>query len=94
MNPDSSAIKPIVWTNTQSYNNPKVDELLNSAGQIIDLVKRKAYYAAFEKIVTDDLPIEFINVVPFHTATTRKVGNVPMSIWGVMSPFDEVFMRA
>jgi peptide/nickel transport system substrate-binding protein len=90
----STNIKPIVWTNTQSYNNPKVDELLNSAGQIIDPVKRKACYAAFEKIVTDDLPIEFINVVPFHTATTRKVGNVPMSIWGVMSPFDEVFMRA
>ena len=26
----STNIKPIVWTNTQSYNNPKVDELLEA----------------------------------------------------------------
>ncbi|MDB5818781.1 MAG: extracellular solute-binding protein family 5 [Rhizobacter sp.] len=89
----STNIKPIVWTNTQSYNNPKVDELLNTAGGLLDPVKRKAYYATFEKIVTDELPIDFINLVPFHTVTTKKVGNVPTSIWGPMSPFDEVFMR-
>ena len=89
----STNIKPIVWTNTQSYNNPKVDELLNSAGQIIDPVKRKAYYATFEKIVTDELPIEFINVVPYHTASLKKIGNVPVSIWGVLSPYDEVYLR-
>ncbi len=47
----STNIKPIVWTNTQSYNNPKVDELLNTAGGLLDPVKRKAYYATFEKIV-------------------------------------------
>ena len=27
----STNIKPVVWTNTQSYRNPKVDELLNTA---------------------------------------------------------------
>ena len=89
----STNIKPIIWTNTQSYNNPKVDELLNSAGQILDPVKRKAYYATFQKIVTDELPIEFINVVPFHTVTNKKVGNVPMTIWGPMSPYDEVYVK-
>jgi peptide/nickel transport system substrate-binding protein len=62
----SSNIKPIVWTNQQSYNNPKVDELLNTAGGLLDATKRKAYYATFQKIVTDELPIEFINVVPYH----------------------------
>jgi peptide/nickel transport system substrate-binding protein len=89
----STNIKPIVWTNTQSYSNPKVDELLNAAGQIVDPVKRKAYYATFEKIVTDELPIDFINVVPYHTAASKKLGNVPMTIWGPMSPYDEVYMR-
>ncbi|WP_422823956.1 ABC transporter substrate-binding protein [Variovorax robiniae] len=89
----STNIKPIVWTNTQSYNNPKVDELLNSAGQILDPVKRKAYYATFEKIVTDDAPIVFINTVPARTVTSKKVGNVPMTIWGPMSPYDEVFLK-
>ena len=89
----STNIKPIIWTNTQSYRNPKVDELLNTAGTTLDATKRKAYYATFEKIVTDELPIYFINVVPYHTATNKKVGNVPTSIWGVMSPMDEVFMK-
>jgi len=32
----STNIKPIVWTNTQSYRNPKVDELLNTAAGLLD----------------------------------------------------------
>jgi peptide/nickel transport system substrate-binding protein len=89
----STNIRPIVWTNTQSYRNPKVDELLNSAGSIIDPTKRKAYYAAFQKIITDDLPVYSINVMPYYTAASKKLGNVPMTIWGPMSPFDEVFLK-
>ncbi len=89
----STNIKPIIWTNTQSYSNPKVDELLNTAGGILDPVKRKAYYATFQKIVTDELPIDFINVVPYHTVANKKVGNVPTTIWGPMSPYDEVYIK-
>lgn len=89
----SSNIRPIIWTNTQSYRNPQVDELLNTAGGVLDPTKRKAYYATFQKIVTDELPIDFINVVPYHTAALRTVGNVPTSIWGPMSPYDEVYLK-
>jgi peptide/nickel transport system substrate-binding protein len=89
----STNIRPIVWTNTQSYKNPKVDELLNSAGNLLDPTKRKAYYATFQKIVTDELPIEFINVVPYHTAASKKLGNLPTTIWGPMSPLDEVYFK-
>jgi len=89
----STNIKPIIWTNTQSYRNPKVDELLNTAGGILDTTKRKAYYDTFQKIVTEELPIVFINVIPYHTATTRNVANVPTTIWGPMSPYDEVYLK-
>lgn len=89
----STNIKPIVWTNTQSYTSPKVDELLESAGGVLDPVKRKAYYATFQKIVTEDLPIVFLNVVPYHTAASKKLGNVPVSIWGPLSPYDEVYFK-
>ena len=41
---------------------------------VLDPTKRKAYYATFEKIVTDELPIEFINVIPYHTATMQEGG--------------------
>ena len=89
----STNIKPIVWTNTQSYANPKVDELLNTAGGLIDPTQRKAYCATFQKIVTDELPIEFINQVPYHTITSKKVANVPVTIWGPLSPLDEVYLK-
>lgn len=89
----STNIRPIVWTNTQSYNNPKVDELLNTAGSLLDPTKRKAYYATFQKIVTDELPIHFINNTPYHTASSKKVMNVPTTIWGPASPFDEVYLK-
>ncbi|MEO5696968.1 MAG: ABC transporter substrate-binding protein, partial [Burkholderiaceae bacterium] len=89
----SRNIKPIVWTNTQSYKNAKVDELLDTAGGLLDETQRKAYYATFQKIVTDELPIDFINVVPYHTAASKKVGNLPMTIWGPMSPYDEVYLK-
>ncbi len=89
----STNIKPIVWTNTQGYANPQVDELLNSAGGILDATKRKAYYATFQKIVTDELPIIFINLSPYHTATNKKVGNVPTTVWGPASPYDEVYLK-
>ena len=89
----STNIKPIVWSNTQSYRNAKVDELLNAAGTTNDLAKRKAYYAEFQKIVTDELPVYVINQVPYFTAANKKVGNVPNSIWGTLSPLDEVFFK-
>lgn len=89
----STNIRPIIWTNTQSYRNPQVDELLNTAGGVLDPTKRKAYYATFQKIVTDELPIDFINVIPYHTAALKTVGNVPTSIWGPMSPYDEVYLK-
>lgn len=89
----STNIKPVVWTNTQSYRNPKVDELLNAAAIETDPVKRKAYYATFQKIVNDDLPVYAISRIPYHTAISKKIGNVPMTIWGPASPYDEVYFK-
>ena len=89
----SNNIKPVVWTNTQSYKNTQVDELLNTAGGIMDETKRKAYYATFQKVVTDEVPIVFINNAPYFTATRKNVGNVPTTIWGPASPYDEVFLK-
>ncbi|MFP5405167.1 MAG: ABC transporter substrate-binding protein, partial [Gammaproteobacteria bacterium] len=89
----SSNIKPIVWTNTMSYRNPKVDEVLEKAGTEVDPDKRKALYAEFQKLVTTDLPVDYINLIPYHTASLKTVGNVPATIWGPLAPYDEVFLR-
>ena len=89
----SNIKKGVPYTNTSGYSNPKVDELLNTAGGLLDPTKRKAYYATFEKIVTDELPIVFINQVPYHTASSKKLANVPTTIWGPLSPYDEVYFK-
>ena len=54
---------------------------------------RKAYYAAFQKIVADDVPIVFINSVPYRTAASKRLAAVPQGIWGPLSPFDEIHFR-
>ena len=72
------------------------DEL--SAAQLKELkdlllAKRKALYAEFQKIVTDEVPIRFLDLVPYYTLTQGNVGNVPTTIWGPVSPLDEVFLK-
>ncbi len=89
----STNIRPIIWTNTQSYSNKKVDGLLEQAAIELDTEKRKALYAEFQKIVTNDAPLIYLAEVPYHTLLAPKVGNPPTSIWGPLSPYDEVYLK-
>lgn len=89
----SNIRKGVIWSNTQSYSNPKVDSLLDAAGKEIDQDKRKELYLEFQKIVTDELPVYWLYGLPYHTVYNKKVGNPPMTIWGAMAPMDEVYMK-
>jgi len=88
----SNIIKGVIWSNTQSYSNPEVDKLLNAAASEQDVVKRKALYDQFQMIVGDDLPIYWINALPYHTAYDKRIQNPPMSIWGAMQSMDDISM--
>ena len=83
----------VVWSNTQNYCNPHIDELLRQAGSEMDFDKRSALYREFQQIVTAELPIFWINNPPYTTVYHRGLGNPPVSIWGVHSPLDEVYWR-
>jgi len=89
----SSNIRNIVWTNTQSYANPKVDALLDQAAQEIDPAKRQALYAEFQRIVTEDVPVHFLMVVPYYTLSLKSVRDLPDGIWGVLSPMDGIWLQ-
>ena len=82
--------KGVIWSNTQQYSNAKVDELLNAAAVELDMDKRKALYAEFQQIVAGDLPVYWINALPYHTAYNKNLKNVPTGIWGTMHPMDMV----
>ncbi|MEM7269228.1 MAG: ABC transporter substrate-binding protein [Pseudomonadota bacterium] len=81
----------VIWSNTQSYSNAKVDELLNAAAVELDAGKRKALYAEFQQAVAADLPVYWLNSLPYHTGHSTKIGSPPTSIWGPMHPLDKVF---
>ena len=59
----------------------------------LDQAKRIDLYQKAQKIIVDDAPIAFINVLPYHTAYSKKIGNPPLTIWGAMSPLDEVYIK-
>ena len=89
----SSNIKPgVIWSNTQQYENSEVDALLEQAGLALTDDERKGFYDEFQQIVADDLPIYWINTLPYHTAYNVQVQNVPVGIWGPMSPMNEVWI--
>jgi peptide/nickel transport system substrate-binding protein len=86
----SNIRKGIIWSNTQQYSNPKVDELLIAAARETSPDKRKAMYSEFQKIVVSDAPIYFVNAVPYYNAFSKGLSNLPTTIWGMMSPLDEI----
>ncbi len=78
----------VIWSNTQQYANDQVDTLLNAAATEMDFDARKHLYDEFQQIVATDLPIYWINAVPYHTAYRNDLQNVPTGIWGTMHPMD------
>jgi peptide/nickel transport system substrate-binding protein len=82
--------KGVIWSNTEGYSNPKVDAVLEAAAREGDLAKRKALYAEFQKIVTDDLPFVWTIEAPLFTIYDKKLTGIPLSVWGPLAPFDEM----
>lgn len=89
----SNIRKGVIWSNTQSYSNPRVDAILAAAAKETDFDKRKALYKEFQQIVADELPVAWLNLLPYHTIYNKKIGNPPLSIWGTMAPMDDVYIE-
>ncbi len=84
--------KGVIWSNTQSYQNARVDEVLNAAAKEMDPAARGALYSEFQQIVGEELPVYWINALPFHTAYNKNIVNPPVSIWGPMQSMDDLSM--
>jgi len=86
----SNIRKGVIWSNTQQYSNPSVDDLLNAAAVEMDPAKRADLYAQFQQQVAADVPVYWINSLPYHTAYDKRLTNLPTGIWGTMHPMDMV----
>lgn len=88
----SSNIRPLVFTNNARYESPKVDELLAAAEREPDTAKRKSLYADFQRAVTADVPLVWLTELPYHTIASKRVQNLPTTIWGTASPMIDVWL--
>lgn len=86
----SNIRKGVIWSNTQSYSNPKVDELLAKATVERNVQKRKAFYDEFQRIVVQDAPVTFTHVWQQAFVYDKSLKNVPVSIWGGFTPLDTI----
>jgi peptide/nickel transport system substrate-binding protein len=85
--------KGIPWSNTQNYCNPALDKILAQAATEINIDKRKSLYRIFQKKITEDLPIIFINLGMNTTVFHTGLGNPAISLWGSYSPMDELYWK-
>ena len=90
----SNIRKGVIWSNTQSYKNDRVDEILATAGTQTDEARRKAQYAEFQKIVVDDSPVAFVYEISFNYGYNNRVAGIPDDVWGMMSPMLDVNIKA
>ena len=89
----SNIRKGVIWSNTQNYRNEKVDQILDQAARELNTNRRKKLYDEFQKIVAEELPVIWLNVLPFHTIYHQGLGNPPISIWGLHSPLDALYWK-
>jgi len=82
--------KGVIWSNTQSYKNPRVDEVLAQATVERDPEKRKRLYHEFQRLVVADVPVAFTHVWPQSYATRRDIVDVQPSIWAPLMPYDTI----
>lgn len=79
-------IKGVIFTNTGGYCNEKVDAILDAASKETDVAKRKALYAEFQKIITQDLPYVYTTTELPYGVAQRSVTGRPKTVLGTMSP--------
>jgi len=82
--------KGLIFSNDQSYSNPKADALMDAAAIEVDPARRRAIYREFQQVVTDDAPLIFLHAAPYTQAAHKGLRNLPETVWGPMSPLDEV----
>jgi len=67
---------------------------MEAAGKEPDPEKRATLYKEFQQILAEDLPVYWLNTLPYHTVYNDKVGNPQIKgIWSSSSPMDKVYLK-
>lgn len=80
----------VPFSNTQGYVNPRVDEIFSRAIVERDESRRKALYAEFQRILSQDVPVAFTHVWSRKLVVRKELADVPEGIWGGTVPYDQI----
>jgi peptide/nickel transport system substrate-binding protein len=86
----SNIRKGVVWSNTQQYSNPRVDELMAAAGRERDTAARRRLYAEFQKLIVEDCPIAFVFETGYFGAISKNVAAADFGVWGPLAPLEHL----
>ena len=90
----SNIRKGVIWSNTQSYSNAKVDALLEKAGVELGSGEAQADLSGIPEDRDRRTSRSYwMYGLPYHTIYNKKVGNPPLTIWGTMGPMDNVYLK-
>ncbi|MEH6497391.1 MAG: ABC transporter substrate-binding protein [Pseudomonas marincola] len=90
---DCDNIRNVIWSNTQGYCDPAMDALLDEAAIETDLDKRKVTYAEIQRKAVEDLVLIYMPQDFTATVYSKKIGNVPASVFGPLAPWHEVYLK-
>lgn len=85
-------IQPIPFANNSAYVNAELEALMEKAGTAADIDERTALYSEIQSVLADDLPFHWIETLPTHSVYSDVLQNPPLTIWGTMSPLNEVWI--
>ncbi len=68
--------------NESNWKDPRVDQLLDATRSELDLQKRKAYYAALQKLFVEEGPVIIAYHRPYITAVRKNVKGLQLSPTG------------
>ena len=72
----SSNIRPVTFTNGSAYRNPEVDALFTKGADASSIQERAKYYKEAQKILSNDLPVIWIEEVGLVGAYNSRFHNV------------------
>ncbi len=82
----------VIWSNNSWYCNDEVDALLDEAAVTFDTEARAGLYFEATELINQDSPIVYLGKPESFQIRTTALQNPPTGIWGVMSPWTDVWL--
>jgi peptide/nickel transport system substrate-binding protein len=82
----------VIWSNNSWYCNEEVDALLDQAAVTFDNDQRRDLYFQATELINQDVPIIYLGKPEVFQIRKPTVQSPPIGVWGVMSPWHDVWL--